>query len=272
MNDKWYKDIMIQKYQCDNFYDPTKLFIILSFTENNILKEKYTIKEIAKYVYRYYISNMEIAKHNFNIIVRNINKYGIEDLMPTIISSINEWIREQKNDSIILFDNYIKLNLESYDFETLKLTRTIAKTLFQKYYKTQLNELTDYSQALLLNDYDLNTFGKSILKQLIFEDIQYCPLSEEINTNNLYVIHLFSKEDGANDLEFLNKDNLMLLSKDMANDYINKKFYFDEFGRVINISSQNVNNKMRLSINLMTNERKNFIIRHNELLKYERKV
>ena len=269
MNDKWYKDIMVQRYQCDNFYDPTKLFIILSFTENNVLKEKYTIKEIAKYVYRYYISNMEIAKHNFNIIVRNINKYGIEDLIPVVISSINQWIREQKNNSITLFDNYIKLNLESYDSETLKLTRTIAKTLFQKYYKTQLKELTDYSNVLLLNDYDINTFGKSELKQLIFEDIQYCPLSEETNVDNLYVVHLFSKEDGANDLEFLNKDNLMLLSEKVAKDYINKKFYFDEFGRVVNISSENVSNKMRLSINLMTNERKNFIIRHNTLIEKE---
>ncbi len=269
MNDKWYKYIMLQRYQCDNFYDPTKLFIILSFTESNVLKEKYTIKEIAKYVYRYYISNIEIAKHNFNIIVRNINKYGIEDLIPVVISSINQWIREQKNNSITLFDNYIKLNLESYDSETLKLTRTIAKTLFQKYYKTQLKELTDYSNVLLLNDYDINTFGKSELKQLIFEDIQYCPLSEETNVDNLYVVHLFSKEDGANDLEFLNKDNLMLLSENVAKDYINKKFYFDEFGRVVNISSENVSNKMRLSINLMTNERKNFIIRHNTLIEKE---
>jgi len=266
MNDKWYKDIMVQKYQCDNFYDPTKLFIILSFTESNVLKEKYTIKEITKYVYRYYISNMDIARHNFNIIVRNINKYGIDDLLPVVISSINQWIREQKNDSIVLVDTYVKLCLDSYDEDTLKLTRTIAKTLFQKYYKTQLNELPNYSDVLNMNDYDLETFGKSSLKQLIFEDIQYCPLTEETNIDELFVVHLFSKEDGANELEFLNKDNLMIFSKSVANDYINKKFYFDEFGRVVNISSENVNNKMRLSINLMTNERKNFILRHNEII------
>lgn len=266
MNDKWYKDIMVQKYQCDNFFDPTKLFIILSFTESNVLKEKYTLKEITKYVYRYYISNMDIAKHNFNIIVRNINKYGIDDLLPVVVSSINQWIREQKNNSIVLFDTYVKLNLDSYDLDTLKLTRTISKTLFQKYYKTQLNELPDYSETLTLNDSDLETFGNSSLKQLIFEDIQYCPLTEETNIKELYVVHLFSKEDGANDLELLNKDNLMLFSRNIANDYINKKFYFDEFGRVINISSENVNNKMRLSINLMTDERKNFILRHSELI------
>ena len=269
MNDKWYKDIMSQRYQCDNFYDPTKLFIILSFTENNVLKEKYTIKEITKFVYRYYISNMDIAKHNFNIIVRNINKYGINDLIPIVISSINQWIREQKNDSISMFDTYIKLNLESYDEEALKLTRTIAKTLFQKYYKTNLNEIPDYSEVLLMNDIDLDTFGKSNIKQLIFEDIQYCPLSEETNTENLYVVHLFTKEDGANDMEFLNKENLMLFSKNIALDYNNKRFYFDEFGRVININSDEVNNKMRLSINLMSSERKNFIIRHNQSIKKE---
>ena len=226
MNDKWYKDIMIQKYQCDNYFDPTKLFIILSLTEDKILKEKYTIKEITKFVYRYYIANIEIAKHNFNIIVRNINKYGINNLMPVVIASINQWIREQKNNSIIFHDTYINLNLESYDEETLGLTRTMAKTLFMKYYKVQLKELPDYFDSLVLDDYDIETFGNSSLKQLIFEDIQYCPLFEETDISNLYVIHLFSKEDGANYLEFTNKDNLMVFSKTIAMDYIQKKVLF----------------------------------------------
>ena len=60
---------MCQKYQFDNYFDPTKLFVALSFTECGSLKSRYSIKEIAQYVYRYYIANPDIAKHNFNIII-----------------------------------------------------------------------------------------------------------------------------------------------------------------------------------------------------------
>lgn len=264
MNDNWFKDIMIQKYQCDNYFDPTKLFIILSLLEDNELKESYSINEVAKYVYRYYLANIKIAKRNFNIIVRNIQKYGIEDIIPVVKLALNQWEKEQKNNSLTIYDSFIKLNLNEYDLKTLNLTRTMVETLFLKYYKVKLNKIYNYNEISLYDDSNIYSFNESLAKQLIFEDIQYCPLTEETNIEKLFAVHLYSLEDGATQEELCSKDNLMLFSEEVASDYLEKKFIIDEFGKINNIgNSQYVNNKMRLSINFLNSNRKRFIELHN---------
>lgn len=99
MNENWYKDIMAQKYQYDNYFDPTKLFIALAFIETGKIKQRYPIKEIAQYVYRYYIANLDIARHNFNIVVRNIKNMG---LMIFVCLLHLQLINGLKNKNIIL--------------------------------------------------------------------------------------------------------------------------------------------------------------------------
>lgn len=262
MNENWFKDIMCQKYQFDNYFDPTKLFIALAFTECGSLKPRYSIKEIAQYVYRYYIANPDIAKHNFNIIIRNLEKYGIDDIYSFVLSSVNQWVKEQKHHSLSVYDAFVVLELQEYNYETLCMTRKICQTLFQKYYKTQLHEIPDYSFIASIDDTDLELFGKSELRSLIFEDIQYCPLTECTDKNDLYVVHILPMGEAAEKDELIDKDNLLLLSKEMANEYILGLFYFDEFGRVVNNGSQLTNRKMRLSINLITDGRKKYITRH----------
>lgn len=267
MNEKWYKDIMTQKYQYDNYFDPTKLFIALAFTESGELKQKYPIKEIAQYVYRYYIANLDIARHNFNIVVRNIEKYGIADIIPFVVSTVNQWIKEQRYNSLSIKDSFIFLNIDEYDSETVMLTKKTCEALFQKYYKTKLNRIIDYSFAAELDDRNLEVFGKSDLRHLIFEDMQYCPLTEVTDEKNLYVVHILPKIESSDKNDLVNKNNLILLSKDMASEYIQGLFYFDEFGRVVNNGSKIVSRRMRLGINLITEERKKYIQRHFENMK-----
>lgn len=268
MNDNWFKDIMIQKYQCDNYFDPTKLFIILSLLEENELKDSYSINEIAKYVYRYYLANPEIAKRNFNIIVRNIQKYGIEDILPIVKLALSQWSKEQKYNSLIVYDSFIKLNLNEYDQKTLNLTRTMVETLFLKYYKEKLNKIHNYNDISSYDDSNIYVFNDSFAKQLIFEDIQYCPLSEETNIEKLFVVHLFTSEDGASKEDLCSKDNLMVFSEEIASEYIEKKFIIDEFGKVINLgNSKYVSDKMRFSISLLNTNRKKYIKLHNDKIK-----
>lgn len=255
---------MVQKYQYDNYFDPTKLFVALAFTESGALKPRYYLKEIAQYVYRYYIANLEIARHNFNIVVRNIEKYGIEDICPFVVSTINQWIKEQKHNSLSLNDNFVSLNLEVYDESTAIMTKKMCETLFQKYYKIKLKPILCYSDTLELDDTDMESFGKSAIRQLVFEDIQYCPLTETTEKNDLCVVHILLKSEVESVDELLDKDNLLLLSSDVAEDYVRGLFYFDEFGRVINNGSNKVNRRMRLSINLITEGRRNYIKRHKD--------
>lgn len=267
MNENWYKDIMAQKYQCDNYFDPTKLFVALAFTMSGELKQKYPIKEIAIYVYRYYIANLDIARHNFNIVIRNIEKYGVDDIYSFIISTVNQWIKEQKYNSLSINDTFVFLSLEEYDNKTVLLTQKTCEALFQKYYKTKLNKITDYSYIAELDDTDIEVFGKSNIRYLIFEDMQYCPLTETTDEKDLYAVHILPKKESSDMTDLINKDNLILLSKEFALEYIKGLFYFDEFGRVVNNGSKIVSKRMRLSIYLINKGRKKYIQKHFENMK-----
>lgn len=166
-------------------------------------------------------------------------------------------------------DTFVFLKLDEYDDKTVLLTRTTCEALFQKYYKTKLNRIIDYSICAELDDTNLDVFGKSKLRYLIFEDMQYCPLTETTNEKELYVVHILSKKESDEKCDLINKDNLLLLSKEMASDYIHELFYFDEFGRVVNNGSNIVSNKMRLSISLITDGRKAYIQKHFDNMKHK---
>lgn len=266
MNSKWFNDILAQSYPNNNYCDPTKIFLVLAMTESGSLKEYYSIHELSTYVYRYYLANYEVASRNFSTVIRNINKYGIDDIAPIVLDTIRQWIKEQINGSIALNDSTLLLNLEEYSAETLELTRTMMSTLYQKYYENNLQPIFDYSSLRELNDLDLNEFNATKIRDLIFEDLQYCPLTEDTNRENLYAFHLFLSKEGASETDRTSKDNLLLLSKELAQDYIDGKFYFNDLGKVINISSSHIIDGMRLSIGLLTKERKRYILLHNKAL------
>lgn len=261
MNENFYKDIMIQNYQADNYYDPTKLFVVLGMLAENKLKEQYSIYEITKYVYRYYLSNYEIAKHNLNLSIRKITRYGISDIMSVVENSIKQWMREQKHDSIKLINENVYLSIDDYSEKAAELTYKVCQTLFLKYYKVKLQPMCDYSGIMVLDDKDVESFGKSEIKKLIFEDIQYCPLCENTQYDTLYATHILLNDDGLSDNERITKDNLLLMCKEEMEDYVKGKFYFNEFGKVVNVSSNVVSEKMRLSQRLMNRNRKGFIKR-----------
>lgn len=265
MNDKLIKDIMIQKYQFNNFYDPTKLFIILALLEEGSFYKSYSIYDISKYVYRYYISNIEITKYNFNSVVRNIRKYGVEDIVPLVSSTIKQWIKEQKYNSINILNDQIFLNIDDYSNKAVSTVKTVCKTLFFKYYKVQLKPIKNYKEILEIDDTKIDKIGISSIKELVFEDMQYCPLCEETDPNKLFVTHILLNSETDNAEDGINKDNLLLLCENEFEDYIKGLFYFDELGRVINNGSKCVNNKMRLSQKILNSERKMFIKRHYEI-------
>ena len=261
MNDNWYKDIMLQRFQLDTYYDPTKLIIALSMTESGVLKERYTIDEICRLVRRYYVANQEIAKSNVNVAIRNVAKYGISDLKPAVLLNIKMWEKEQQFGSISHDDHFVYLNIDNYSDDQSALTRRLCLTLFKKYYKKDLVIIDAKKYLLALNDRKLE-FGISDFKEYALEDFQYCPLSEETNIDHLYVSHIYFRDEGASEEDFLNPFNSILLGLNEWFDYVSGKFYFDENGRVVNVSSKIVSGKMRISLSLINNERRDFIKKH----------
>lgn len=272
MNDKFIKDMMIQNYQLDNYYDPTKIFCILSFIRENEIKKTCTIREISQYVYRYFISNIDIAKDNLNFVVRNISKYGIDDIIPHVVSTLKSWIREQINDSITMNGDYVSINLENYNVDYASTIKVVCKTLYQKYYKRILAPLVDYSDFSLIDDRNVDKFGQSKLKMLIFEDMQYCPLCEETNKEKLYAVHILFNDESDDISSSYDKNNFLLMCKDEATEYVNGRFYFDEFGRVINNGSIHVNNSMRISQKLLTKTRKYYLKSHSYVMEKRKQL
>ena len=257
---------MIQRFQLDTYYDPTKLFLALSLTETGVLKEKYKIDDICRYIRRLYVANPDVAKANVNVSIRNVTKYGISDLKPTVLMSIRMWEKEQQFNSISHDDHFLYLTVDDYSADQAKLTRKLCSTLFKKYYKFDLFLTLSKKHLLNLNDRKLE-FGCSDFKEYALEDFQYCPLSEETDIDKLFVSHIFFRDEGATDEDFLNPMNSLLLGLNEWFDYVAGKFYFDENGRVINKSSSIVSNKMRISLSLIDNERREFIKKHLESMK-----
>ena len=267
MNEKWFKDIMIQKYPADIYCDPTKLFLILSFVKDNSILEKVSIFEVCESVYRYYLFNKQVRINNINPVIRNIEKYGIEDIENHIKLSIMQFIKEQKYDSIAFDSNYVYSFMDNRDEKSTQLTIKMIHMLFEKYYKIKLENIPSLEFIKYMDDSNKNIFGNSLLKQFVLEDIQYCPLSEETDVNKLFVAHII-KSNETEDLNILtDKNNAILLESQLWEDYVNNKFYINEFGKVINICSTLVNNKMRLPMKFLNKRKKYFKIKEELLNK-----
>ncbi len=262
MNEKWYKDLMAQKFQYDAFYDPTRLFIALALVDMPVLKRENSIHELAVIVYRYYIANLDVAKRNININIRNIQKYGVSDIIPQMQSSINQWIREQQAGSFSCSDRVLYWSIDSYDDSVRDLTKKMVGVLFQKYFKSTIKPIMDIASIAEMDDMDLEVFGNSALKQRVMEEYQYCPLSEEVSVKRLRVVHICPKREAEDVDSLVCADNALIMDVDFCEEYNRGLFYFDEFGRVHSNGSTLVNKHMRLGMKILTEGRKKFIRRH----------
>ena len=259
MNDKWFQDIMKQEFKNDNYYDPTKLFLVLSLIADGEVRKEYPIKEISKNIYRLYVANPEIARKNTNKEIRNVEKYGVIDIVKVVDFAIKDFIKDQKNNSIIYLGDTIVLNLESYDKSVVNLTEQVCKILFKKYYNIAYNKIQELEEIKEIDDSNIELFGKSIFRQRLFEESQYCCLCDESCIDNLYVSHIYRRKDGAVGDELIDPNNGIILCKEDWEDYNNGKFFFNADGRVVNISSDRVVKGMRISQNLVTDERRKYL-------------
>ncbi|MCF0125166.1 MAG: hypothetical protein HUJ68_05320, partial [Clostridia bacterium] len=122
-NEKWYKELMAQKYPYDNFFDATKLLMIISLCDYDKMKHSYLLHDIATNVFRYYIANIEIANRSIHNVIRNLHKYGVDDIEPIVEAAINQFIREQNNNVIQYKNKVLYLSLDDYDIDTAKKTK-----------------------------------------------------------------------------------------------------------------------------------------------------
>ncbi|MCF0116756.1 MAG: hypothetical protein HUJ61_01745 [Bacilli bacterium] len=115
----------------------------------------------------------------------------------------------------------------------------------------------------------MDLFGNSLFKARALELYQYCPICENSNIEDLRVVHIFSKNEGASDDELIDENNSFLFCKEHACAYVLGKFYIDEFGKILFLEN-NSNKNQRIALKLLRNK-KVYIKKHLEYLKKERR-
>lgn len=263
MNDLWIKDIMTQKFLNS---DITRLLMVRGMICDGALKAVCRKSDVMEYVYRVYTDCEDIRRVNPDSRIRNIKRYGISDVKDILDTAISEWKSYANNNCLLDDDRFIYIQGVDNEYEMGKYTQQVVTMLSKKYFELELGEPLVIDVDICREDGDLVGFGKSIYRNRVFEDVQYCPLCEEVDTEQLYVVHITPSKYGLSDDEIVDKNNGLIMCKEHAEEYLAGKFCFRENGFVKNISSETVTEKMHLAISIKTRRRRAYLKRYFEIL------
>ncbi|MBQ7798614.1 MAG: hypothetical protein IJ371_05775 [Clostridia bacterium] len=254
---QWYEDIMLQKFSNFQYVDITKIIIAIYLAEHPNCNKNWKSKEVLNFVYDFYADNDDVAKLNPSSIIRNIKKYGVDDIRPLYDDALFEWVSDAKNGVLKYNSESIFLNLDEMTTMICQRTMQIAGMLFKKYIKKDLKYNHSIDEVRILDDKDINDFGISRYRNRLLREVQYCSLCEDIQIDNLCAVHI--SDSGADEDAYIDENNGLILCKEHATDFVNKCFYFDDRGYVVNRTSSAVNNKMHLSQRLLNKKRKEYL-------------
>ena len=242
----------------------------MKFLIKDGIQDVYKIRHFQEYLYEIYIDNPEVAAKHPSYIVRNIQMYGAVDFYDMVKDTIESWDRDSKNHILSYNENHIKINIDKADYmNTETVTKRLSELLYKRYFGGSCPELADLNCILYQDDHNMEVFGKGKFRDRVLEDMQYCILCEEINSKELVAVHILEKKMGASDAELTDKNNGLIFCKKHAEQYINKKFYFDELGFARNICSRDLVEGMHLSFAIRNQERKKYLLRRYNILENE---
>ena len=263
MNDAWIKDIMTQKFLNS---DLSRLIMLRAFTEEEKICDIYRKARILEYMYRVYSDYPQTSIINPDARIRNIHRYGISDIKYILEKALEEWKGYAANDILLFDDRYIYLKDIGDDKKELgKVTRQVCDMLATKYFSIRLLEPMQLDEYECAQDTNTETFGVSLFRNRVFEDIQYCPLCEEVQIDKLRAVHILPAKYCDSSDEFLDKNNGMIFCKEHAEEYLSGKFWFKESGFIKNNGSQIVSEQMHLSIRVKNKKRRKYIMKNEKL-------
>lgn len=263
MNDAWLKDIMSQKFLNS---DLSRIIMLKAMIKDGVLYGAYKKAEIMEYVYRVYMDYEYVRAIHPDARIRNIQRYGISDIRDVLENALNEWHENAVNDVLIYDERYIYIkDVGESGKELAKFTKQLSEMLLKKYFSIELKEPLKIHSDLCRDDEDMDVFGTSLYRSRVFEDIQYCPLCEEVNTDLLRVVHILPAMYCDTIAEILDKNNGIILCQNHAEEYLKGKFWFKENGFVKNNGSAIVTEQMHLSIHVKNRARRNYISKYEKL-------
>lgn len=264
MNEAWIKDIMTQKFLNS---DLSRLLMLRAFTAEETICDIYRKARILEYMYRIYSDYPETRSINPDARIRNIHRYGISDVKYILDKALEEWKGYAANEILVFDDRYIYLKDVGEDKKELgKITRQVCDMLATKYFSIHLQEPMKLDENECAQDTDTEIFGVGLYRNRVFEDIQYCPLCEEVQIEKLRAVHILPARFCESSVEYLDKNNGMIFCKEHAEDYISGKFLFNEMGFVSNINSSIVDDKMHLAIHVKKRQRREYIIKYMKVI------
>lgn len=267
MDQRWFEDIMSQTFNEDICFNPSKLLLLQFIAKGETIQKTYNRIEFQEYLYRVYIDNPDIASKHPNYIIRNLGRYGTKDLYEHVSDIFESWVRDSKNGVLRSSEHYFWLQVDLDDATDIaKNTNRLCKMLYKKLFRGEIPDAKSITEILEQDDTDVDIFGKGLFRNRILEDIQYCPICEDINLSNLHCVHILEKRMGATNEELTNKANGLLFCKKHAEDFIKRKFCIDEMGFARDLNGSDIEPGMHLSFSVRNAERKQFLKKRNEFM------
>lgn len=188
------------------------LICFLFFIKEYKLYEKKYIekKEFCKYLYRFYLDNVEFERKHFYKIINNLHKYSPRDLYAYCEDILN-YIESK---SQIIWTDDTRFGLTTTLKDTTEADINVLNQVINLIIKKSINSSLIYTSELSKDDY-LNYKDSAKLFNRVLEKINYCFICEEDNLNNLTIIRLNnSGEEVIYDI-----DNYLIMCKNEANLY-----------------------------------------------------
>lgn len=256
---KFIEDIMSQNYNIGTYYNATRFFIIFAIIKDNILRNKILISELAEYVFDAYCANPVPASRNSNLDIQKIPKFGIDAIYDDISDALMDWQQDAPN-GLLTFDSK-QVFLECNSAELIDKLNRILPLLFRKTFGIDFNFPQNPNNMVDCSTDDIDIFGNGIFKAKALKEYQHCILCDNSEFDELRVVRILKKKDGLLQSESSNLDNMLIMCKEHAIEYMEGKFNFNESGRVENIASKSLSNQMRIDIKYKSKERMDFVKR-----------
>lgn len=250
----WIKEIMSLKVSYMLNKDITKILILIYIANNKLFNKNIKFEEIERYVYEFYIDNPNISKENNNSIIRNINKYNIEDLYSIIKNALYEWKNDYPHGCLNFNNNELYVSVDDVSDETYNYSMMVAKMLYRKATNKEFNYSANIDSLTYINSYNLDLINSTRLVNRVLEDINYCCCCDALD--DLYIINL---SDSIKEIN--NPLNYITVCKKHYDLFKQKYYIFDKAGNIeILKPDKSLNCNMHLSYKVMKT-RKKYLIR-----------
>lgn len=209
------------------------------------------INDLAKFVFRFYIDQPEIASKSSNLIIRGLRNYNYFDIVPYLNEILESWVRQ--GSGVISFDGIkVKTEIEAdLDEDQIEILNNVSNAVFEQHF----NDIVKYNPSIndeiapaqeLINDgnFDeyINVLNNGRFRNRAFEKINYCACCDDSDYSKLKALHINPH------VSFYDSDNSIVLCDDHARLYLNKAFRFLKNGKIdIRENNELLDPRMHLS-------------------------